>query len=146
MEFGSSNQIYIPPFFLPKRTADRDARKAKLKEKKLHNKEEALRAAIKVGFRFYIYRQLYTLELIQLLFDLFLVNIQDRGIKLLEPVKPQHGSDSEDEGPSTALSSKEVTGAEVFLDEQGSLHWPVLFLYPEHQQTDFISAFCENTW
>lgn len=82
---------------------------------------------------------------------------QDRGIKLFEAVKPrQQGSDSEeeDEGSSTAisqlsldgLSSKEVTGAQVFLDEQGSLHWPVLFLYPEHQQSDFISAFCENTW
>lgn len=78
--------------------------------------------------------------------------MQDRGIKLLEPVTPhQTGSDSEDEegGSSAAMShlgSKEVTGAQVFLDEQGSLSWPVLFLYPEHQQTDFISAFCENTW
>lgn len=84
--------------------------------------------------------------------------MQDRGIKLLQPVKPRHnGSDSEeeDEGTSAAaisqlsldgLSSKEVTGAQVFLDEQGSLHWPVLFLYPEHQQSDFISAFCENSW
>ncbi|XP_003974462.1 tetratricopeptide repeat protein 4 [Takifugu rubripes] len=99
-----------------RRAAERDARKAKLKEKKLHNEEEALKTAIK-----------------------------DRGIKLLEPVKPQRGSDSEDEGSSTALSSSTVTGAQVFLDEQGSLHWPVLFLYPEHQQTDFISAFCENT-
>lgn len=109
-----------------KRAAERDARKAKAKEKKLHGAKEALLAAIK-----------------------------DRGIKLLLPVKsPPHGSDSEDEvdGSSAAisqlsldgLSSQEVTGAQVFLDEQGSLHWPVLFLYPEHQQSDFISAFCEN--
>ncbi|XP_042372985.1 tetratricopeptide repeat protein 4 [Plectropomus leopardus] len=109
-----------------KRAADRDARKAKLKEKKLHGEKEALLAAIK-----------------------------DRGIKLLQSAKPrQHGSDSEgeDEGSAAAisqlsldgLSSQEVTGAQVFLDEQGSLNWPVLFLYPEHQQTDFISAFCEN--
>ena len=81
--------------------------------------------------------------------------VQDRGIKLLQPAQPrQHGSDSEDEdeGSSAAVSqlrmdgfsSHEVTGAQVHLDEQGSLHWPVLFLYPEHQQTDFISAFCEN--
>uniref|UniRef100_A0A8C7X0S9 Cns1/TTC4 wheel domain-containing protein n=1 Tax=Oryzias sinensis TaxID=183150 RepID=A0A8C7X0S9_9TELE len=42
------------------------------------------------------------------------------------------------------LSSQEVTGAQVFQDEKGLLHWPVLFLYPEHQQSDFISAFCEN--
>lgn len=73
------------------------------------------------------------------------MNSQDRGIKFLKPVKPQRGSDSEDEDESvTALSSKEATGAQVCLDEQGFLHWPVLFLYPEHQQTDFISAFCEN--
>uniref|UniRef100_A0A7N6A4W9 Cns1/TTC4 wheel domain-containing protein n=1 Tax=Anabas testudineus TaxID=64144 RepID=A0A7N6A4W9_ANATE len=81
--------------------------------------------------------------------------LQDRGIKLLQSTKPrQHGSDSEDEdeGSSAAiaqlslhgLSSQEATGAQVFLDQQGSLHWPVLFLYPEHQQSDFISAFCES--
>ncbi|XP_070764797.1 tetratricopeptide repeat protein 4 isoform X1 [Enoplosus armatus] len=109
-----------------KRAAERDARKANAKEKKLHGEKEALLAAIK-----------------------------DRGIKLLQPVKPrQHSSDSEDEdeGSSAAISqlsldglgSREATGAQVFLDEQGSLHWPVLFLYPEHQQSDFISAFCDN--
>ncbi|XP_035509902.1 tetratricopeptide repeat protein 4 [Morone saxatilis] len=109
-----------------KRAAERDARKAKAKEKKLQGEKEALLAAIK-----------------------------DRGIKLLQPAKPRkHGSDieGEDEGASAAisqlsldgLSSQEVTGAQVFLDEQGSLQWPVLFLYPEHQQSDFISAFCEN--
>ncbi|KAF3835357.1 hypothetical protein F7725_027915 [Dissostichus mawsoni] len=42
------------------------------------------------------------------------------------------------------MHSLEATGARVFLDEQHILHWPVLFLYPEHQQTDFISAFCKN--
>lgn len=86
---------------------------------------------------------------------------QERGIRLLKPEKPPHkGSDSEeddddegDEGSTAAmaelsldgLSSQEVTGAQVYLDEQGTLHWPVLFLYPEHRQTDFISAFCENS-
>ncbi|XP_030289896.1 tetratricopeptide repeat protein 4 [Sparus aurata] len=111
-----------------KRAKERDARKAKAKEKKLHGEKEALLAAIKA-----------------------------RGIKLLQPVKPaQGGSDSEEdeaEGSSAAiselsldgLSCKEVTGAQVFQDERGSLQWPVLFLYPEHQQTDFISAFCENS-
>nr|XP_020508402.1 tetratricopeptide repeat protein 4 isoform X1 [Labrus bergylta] len=110
-----------------KRAAERDARKAKAKEKKLHGVKETLLAAI-----------------------------TGRGIKLLQPVKPrQRASDSEDEdeGSSAAiaqlsvdgLSSQEVMGAQVFLDEKGSLHWPVLFLYPEHQQSDFISAFCENS-
>ncbi|RXN35586.1 tetratricopeptide repeat 4 [Labeo rohita] len=102
-----------------KREADRDARKAKVKAKKQQNDKEALLAAIKT-----------------------------------EP--SQHrGSDSEDDdgGASRALAdleldgigSQEATGARVYMDEQGVLHWPVLFLYPEHSQTDFISAFCENS-
>ncbi|XP_068175832.1 tetratricopeptide repeat protein 4 [Antennarius striatus] len=110
-----------------KRAAERDVRKAKAKDKKLWVEKEKLLAAI-----------------------------QDRGIKLLQPVKPRkRSSDSEDEGEGSSeaisqlsldgLSSREVTGAQVFMDEQGSLHWPVFFLYPEHQQSDFISAFCENS-
>ncbi|XP_005733162.1 tetratricopeptide repeat protein 4 [Pundamilia nyererei] len=110
-----------------KRAAERDARKAKAKEKKLHGDKEALLNAIK-----------------------------DRGIKLVQPARAQRsGSDSEDEDERSpaaiaelsldGLSSQEVTGAQVFVDEQGSLQWPVLFLYPEHQQSDFISAFCENS-
>lgn len=109
-----------------KRAAERDARKAKSKEKKLHGEKEALLSAIKA-----------------------------RGIKLVQPAKPpQNDSDSEDEDERSSaavaelsldgLSSQEVTGAQVCLDEEGSLHWPVLFLYPEHQQSDFISAFCEK--
>ncbi|XP_010783678.1 tetratricopeptide repeat protein 4 [Notothenia coriiceps] len=107
-----------------KRAAERDARKAKIREKKLHGEKEALLAAI-----------------------------TDRGIKLFQTSKPLHReSDGEEESSSAALSqlsldclsSQEATGARVFLDEQHILHWPVLFLYPEHQQTDFISAFCEN--
>lgn len=110
-----------------KRAADRDARKAKAKEKKLLYEKEAILAAI-----------------------------NERGIKLLQSTKARrHDSDSDDEDESSSaviaelsldgLSSKEVTGAQVFRDEQGFLHWPVLFMYPEHQQSDFISAFCENT-
>ncbi|XP_061593236.1 tetratricopeptide repeat protein 4 [Cololabis saira] len=108
-----------------KRAAERDARRNKVKEKKLLGEKEALLAAIK-----------------------------SRGIKLLQPRSAAKGSDSEDEEDRCSaaveqlsldgLSSREVTGAQVSLDEQGSLHWPVLFLYPEHQQSDFISAFCEN--
>ncbi|XP_054874927.1 tetratricopeptide repeat protein 4 [Amphiprion ocellaris] len=110
-----------------KRAAERDARKAKVKEKKLHGQKEALLAAIK-----------------------------DRGVKLFQSMGPrQHGSEGEEEEEERSsaaiaqlsldgLNSQEVTGAQVFLDDQGLLHWPVLFLYPEHQQSDFISAFCEN--
>ncbi|XP_028301163.1 tetratricopeptide repeat protein 4 [Gouania willdenowi] len=111
-----------------KRAAERDARKAKVKEKKMLGEKEALLAAI-----------------------------NDRGIKLYQSVKPpQHGSDSEEEEEESSstriaqlsldgLSSKELTGAQVVLDQQGSLHWPVLLLYPEHQQSDFISAFHEHS-
>ncbi|XP_051987144.1 tetratricopeptide repeat protein 4 [Xyrauchen texanus] len=112
-----------------KREVERDARKAKVKAKKEQNEREALLTAIK-----------------------------ERGIKLLKPEPPQHkGSDSEDNdgdgGSSRALadleldgiSSHETMGAQVYMDELGVLHWPVLFLYPEHRQTDFISAFCENS-
>ncbi|KAK0151735.1 Tetratricopeptide repeat protein 4 [Merluccius polli] len=104
-----------------KRAAERDARKAKAREKKERNEREAVLAAIK-----------------------------ERGIKLLQPERPSGcGSDSEDQeqggGPALDLLSQEATGAQVFLDEQGALHWPVLFLYPEHQQSDFISAFCDSS-
>ncbi|KAG1941012.1 tetratricopeptide repeat protein [Pimephales promelas] len=109
-----------------KREADKDARKAKVKAKKEQNERKALLAAIK-----------------------------ERGIKLLKTEPSRHrDSDSEDDdGASRALGdleldgmgSQEATGARVFMDEQGVLHWPVLFLYPEHSQTDFISAFCENS-
>lgn len=115
-----------------KRQADRDVRKAKIKAKKEQNEKEALLAAIK-----------------------------ERGIKLLKTKPSRHRcSNSEDDdggdgdgGASRALAdlelegigSQEATGARVYMDEQGVLYWPVLFLYPEHSQTDFISAFCENS-
>ncbi|NXA82075.1 TTC4 protein, partial [Thryothorus ludovicianus] len=41
--------------------------------------------------------------------------------------------------------SDSATGAKVHLDADGNLNWPVLFLYPEHEQTDFTVAFHENS-
>ncbi|NXI15279.1 TTC4 protein, partial [Irena cyanogastra] len=43
------------------------------------------------------------------------------------------------------LHSGSATGAKVHLDADGHLSWPVLFLYPEHEQTDFTVAFQENS-
>lgn len=43
------------------------------------------------------------------------------------------------------LSSENPCGARLSLDEQGRLSWPVLFLYPEYAQSDFISAFHEDS-
>ncbi|XP_019481522.1 PREDICTED: tetratricopeptide repeat protein 4 [Hipposideros armiger] len=34
---------------------------------------------------------------------------------------------------------------ELSVDDQGRLSWPVLFLYPEYAQSDFISAFHEDS-
>ncbi|CDQ60867.1 unnamed protein product [Oncorhynchus mykiss] len=79
----------------------------------------------------------------------------ERGIQLLMThQRPKRRSDSEDDGGSyramagldlDGLCSTEATGVKVFLDEQGIMHWPVLFLYPEYQQTDLISAFSESS-
>ncbi|KAM9324702.1 tetratricopeptide repeat protein 4 [Gastrophryne carolinensis] len=60
--------------------------------------------------------------------------IKSRGIKL-----------QENEESIYEIISENATGAQVILDENGRLSWPVLFFYPEHNQTDFISAFHEDS-
>ncbi|XP_061489082.1 tetratricopeptide repeat protein 4 isoform X1 [Rhineura floridana] len=101
-----------------KRTEERDFRKAKLQEKREQSQKEALLKAIK-----------------------------DRNIKL----SPASSKDDTVISAGLAeisldgLSSENDVGAKVCLDENGSLTWPVLFLYPEHGQTDFISAFHEES-
>ncbi|XP_038393367.1 tetratricopeptide repeat protein 4 isoform X1 [Canis lupus familiaris] len=102
-----------------KRTEQRDIRKAKLKEKKEQNENEALLQAIKA-----------------------------RNIRLVsEAVGQDEDSDSEGLGEIflDGLSSDNPYGARLNVDEQGRLSWPVLFLYPEHAQSDFISAFHEDS-
>ena len=43
------------------------------------------------------------------------------------------------------LHNQHIPGkGQVILDDDGVLHWPVTFIYPEHGQTDFIEAFNEN--
>ncbi|XP_037683060.1 tetratricopeptide repeat protein 4 isoform X2 [Choloepus didactylus] len=102
-----------------KRTQQRDIRKAKLKEKKEQNQNEALLQAIKA-----------------------------RNIKLVSEVAGED-EDSASEGLGelflVGLSSENPCGARVSLDDQGRLSWPVLFLYPEYTQSDFISAFHEDS-
>ncbi len=39
----------------------------------------------------------------------------------------------------------EMQAAKVYIDQQQVLHWPVMLVYPEHQQTDFIQDFNEQT-
>ncbi|XP_008831213.1 tetratricopeptide repeat protein 4 isoform X3 [Nannospalax galili] len=102
-----------------KRMEERDVRKAKLKAKKEQNQSETLLQAIKT-----------------------------RNIKLVaEAVSVDE--DSILDGPSQifldGLSSENPCGARLSLDDQGRLSWPVLFLYPEYAQSDFISAFHEDS-
>ncbi|KAM9379493.1 tetratricopeptide repeat protein 4 isoform 2-T4 [Phaethornis superciliosus] len=102
-----------------KRAEERDARKAKVMERKKQCQKEILLAAIK-----------------------------ERNIKLvLEPSlnEEEEISDGLAEISLDGFHSENATGAKVHLDAEGSLNWPVLFLYPEHGQTDFIAAFHENS-
>lgn len=72
---------------------------------------------------------------------------QERNIKLvLEPSNEEEDiSDGLAEISLDGFHSDNATGAKVHLDADGNLNWPVLFLYPEHEQTDFIEAFHENS-
>ncbi|XP_021015830.1 tetratricopeptide repeat protein 4 isoform X2 [Mus caroli] len=102
-----------------KRMEERDLRKAKLKEKKEQRQNEALLQAIKA-----------------------------RNIRLVSESAGED-EDSASSGPAEilldGLSSENPCGARLSIDDQGRLSWPVLFLYPEYAQSDFISAFHEDT-
>ncbi|NXG67488.1 TTC4 protein, partial [Hemiprocne comata] len=73
--------------------------------------------------------------------------LSERNIKLvLEPSNEEEEiSDGLAEISLDGFHSDSATGARVHLDAYGNLNWPVLFLYPEHEQTDFIAAFHENS-
>ncbi|XP_013409657.1 tetratricopeptide repeat protein 4 [Lingula anatina] len=43
------------------------------------------------------------------------------------------------------LESHHPAGVKVNLDASGVLHWPVLFLYPEYGETDFLQSVSENS-
>ncbi|KAM4722649.1 tetratricopeptide repeat protein 4 isoform 1-T2 [Rhinophrynus dorsalis] len=72
-----------------------------------------------------------------------LTALRERGIRLHQPIANEE--EEESELSYDGVSSETATGAQVFQDENGRLNWPVLFFYPEHGQTDFISAFHEDT-
>ncbi|KAK3592062.1 hypothetical protein CHS0354_019318 [Potamilus streckersoni] len=97
-----------------KRDIDRDRRKAQAQERKEHEED---------------------LKLLKV--------IQSRGIQLA-------GMKSDDQGrqldPSllTSLEVHNPSKARVHLDADNVLHWPVLFLYPQYTETDYIEAFCEK--
>ncbi|KAK2107320.1 Tetratricopeptide repeat protein 4 [Saguinus oedipus] len=123
-----------------KRIEQRDVRKATLKEKKERNQNEALLQAIK--------------EFVHVLSTV--VKQCDRGVSQATPARnirlseaPCEDEDSASEGLGElfldGLSSENPHGARLSLDDQGRLSWPVLFLYPEYAQSDFISAFHEDS-
>ncbi|KGL77794.1 Tetratricopeptide repeat protein 4, partial [Tinamus guttatus] len=72
---------------------------------------------------------------------------EERNIKVvLEPSNEEEEmSDGLAEMSLDGFCSGNAMDAKVHLDADGSLNWPVLFLYPEHEQTDFVAAFHENT-
>ncbi|KAJ7332682.1 hypothetical protein JRQ81_014862 [Phrynocephalus forsythii] len=99
-----------------KRTEERDLRKAKLQEKKEQSRKDDLLRAIK-----------------------------NRNIKLsLAATEDDTMTAGLAEMSLDTLNPDSAVGAKVCL-ENGSLSWPVLFLYPEHEQSDFISAFHEES-
>lgn len=78
----------------------------------------------------------------------FLSLTQARNIKLVSEAAGED-EDSASECPGElfldGLSSGNPCGARLSVDDQGRLSWPVLFLYPEYAQSDFISAFHEDS-
>ena len=79
---------------------------------------------------------------------------QSRGIHLAdERGSGHHHDNSEDDNNEEGLTHQlsllslqgpHPLGEKVHLDTEGNLVWPVIFLYPEYGQTDFIAAFSEH--
>ncbi|XP_014661985.1 PREDICTED: tetratricopeptide repeat protein 4-like [Priapulus caudatus] len=79
--------------------------------------------------------------------------IKERGINLSSQQQQQPNNDDcdDDDGndridPLLAnLETHYPSGIKVHLDENGALNWPVMFMYPEYKETDFIEVFNENS-
>ncbi|XP_031556308.1 tetratricopeptide repeat protein 4-like [Actinia tenebrosa] len=109
--------------------AERDQRKAKLKEKKKNEEVDALIDAIK-----------------------------SRNIRIEETKADEDDDDDDDDNydendeesrlrknlAKFNLDPNHPTGARLQMDSENRLYWPVMFYYPEYKQTDFIGAFCEE--
>ena len=78
----------------------------------------------------------------------FLFLTQARNIRLVSEAAGEY-EDSASEGLGelilSGLTSENLYGARLSVDDGGRLSWPVLFLYPEYAQSDFISAFHEDS-
>lgn len=42
------------------------------------------------------------------------------------------------------IETQNPSSAKVHVTPDGTLNWPVLFIYPEHTMTDYIEAFNET--
>lgn len=71
--------------------------------------------------------------------DKILETIKERGIRISK-CKGEKNLDLSDLEPSHPAAFQK----RVHLDESGQLVWPVLMLYPEHEETDFIEEFRES--
>ncbi|CAB3988753.1 tetratricopeptide repeat 4 [Paramuricea clavata] len=83
--------------------------------------------------------------------DRLIEAIMSRGVSLRSiPGQVNNEEDREDNSEvdkltALGLNNQHIPGkGQVTLDDDGVLHWPVLFVYPEYGQTDFIEAFNEN--
>eukprot|EP00040_Diaphanoeca_grandis_P005905 m.35044 g.35044 ORF g.35044 m.35044 type:complete len:434 (+) comp17075_c0_seq1:183-1484(+) len=67
--------------------------------------------------------------------ELLVTNFTKRGLRFQKAMEVE-----------LEISRKGVAnlGASVYVDDNKLLHWPVMFLYPEHKQTDFVKDFCEG--
>ncbi|XP_029803231.1 tetratricopeptide repeat protein 4 isoform X2 [Suricata suricatta] len=102
-----------------KRIEQRNIRRANLKEKQQQTQNRILFQAIKA-----------------------------RNIRVVsDGTSEDEDSDTEDLGElfMERVSAENRHGTRLSIDEQGRLSWPVLFLYPEHTQSDLITAFHEDT-
>jgi hypothetical protein len=68
---------------------------------------------------------------------------QKRGIQL--NVAASSGKDIPNPLLLSSLESHHPSGAKVTLGADDVFHWPVLFLYPEYGETDFIETFDERS-
>ena len=62
----------------------------------------------------------------------------------LADVKPGKELDIAGQNALESLEAPGVPSPKVRLDEKGALIWPVVFLYPEYQETDFIQNYHED--
>ncbi|KAI0209497.1 Tetratricopeptide repeat protein 4 [Lamellibrachia satsuma] len=74
-----------------------------------------------------------------------LAAIQQHGVKLIDIKDTDDTAVALDKLSLSSVESHHPSGARVTQDSHGVLHWPVLFLYPEHGETDFIMQFSEKS-